>query len=208
MQPLQQERPTRRQNKPRRAGGWNIVDGGYDFHLVRRCTMQKWRTAVKKVLLTARKKDPRIERMLVDAATEWSTYACPSYQSWASLTPLEKQHALFTWILKQKKRSALDILVAGIAGLLHFTLIVQPRHDAYARAVSCARSVWFLLRKERRTYETDSGQGTTRVQHVWINKRIRIRSRNAAQKIEAQIQRHAGWFIEAYSGQLVPKLSL
>lgn len=190
----------------RYAGGFRVTEGGYDFRLVRRRPMQKWRKAVKQVLVNARKRDPAIEKMILDCAAEWSTYSCREYQSWPSLTPLEKQQALFAWILKQKKRSAVDIIASGVAGLLYFELNPQKRHDDYARAVSIARPVWFLLRKEWRTYQHESGHGSITVQRVWINERVKIRSRNAAQKIEAAIRKHAGWFMEEYHDRLVHEL--
>lgn len=201
MQPLQQDK----QKKLRRAGGWNVVDGGYDFRLVRRRTIQKWRTAVKKVLLnnSRRKNDPAIEKMVLDCATEWATYACPDYQAWPSLTPLEKQQALFAWILRQKKRSAIDVLVAGIAGALYHEFNPQSRHDDYARAVNIGRSVWILLRPVYRTYHHDSGHGTIRIEHLCITKKIRMRSRYAAQRIEQAIKKHAGWFIKKYGHEVV-----
>jgi len=190
----------------RYAGGFRVTDGGYDFHLVRRRTIQKWRKAVKQVLLSAKKKDPAIEKMILDCATEWATYACPGYQSWPSLTPLEKQQALFAWILRQKKRSALDILVAGIAGDLYSTYCPQSRNDSYARAVNIGRSVWILLRPVYRTYHHDSGHGTTRIEHICITKKIRMRSRNAAQRIERAIKKHAGGFIEEYGYAIASRL--
>ncbi|MDK2742109.1 MAG: hypothetical protein NDI90_04285 [Nitrospira sp. BO4] len=144
--------------------------------------------------------------MIMDCAAEWETYACPEYQAWPSLTPLEKQQALFAWILRQKGRKALDILVAGIAGHLHFVFTPQKRRDSYARAVTVGRSIWFLLRQEYRTYERDSGHGSITLQHVCITKKVRLRSRNAAQRIEAAIRKQAGWFMEEYHGRLVEEL--
>ncbi|MBX3301582.1 MAG: hypothetical protein KF693_05140 [Nitrospira sp.] len=200
----------RKRLKP--AGGFQICDGGPGFKLVKRRTMQKWRKAVKEVMLNkrgrVRKHDPAIEQMLLDCATEWATYACPAYQSWPSLTPLQKQQALFAWILRQKRRTALDILVAGIAGDLYTTYGPQPLKTPYARAVNVGRSVWFLLRAEFKDYTHDDGHGSITVQRVCITKKVRLRSRNAAQRIERAIRKHAAWFIERYgyaiASELVP----
>ena len=156
-----------------------------------------------------RRKDLRIEHMLFAAELGWNTYVVPDYQAWASLTPLEKQKALFAWILRQKggrRRTAIDILASGIAGHLYNTLKPQPRHDSYAHSVSVARPIWFLLRREWRTYEHDNGHGVITKEQVWINKKIRLRSRYCCQRIEAEIQKHAGWFIREYYTQLIVEL--
>lgn len=193
----------------RPAGGFQITEGGPSFSLVKRRIMQKWRTVVKKVILNKRAKkrrDLRVEHMLFACALEWNTYACPDYQAWPSLTPLEKQQALFAWILRQKGKSAVDIIASGIAGDLYNTLKPQPRHDAYAHAVSVARPIWFLLRREWRTYEHDNGHGVVTTKKVWINKKVRLRSRNACQRIEAAIRVHCNWFMREYHEKLVKEL--
>ncbi|MDK2745534.1 MAG: hypothetical protein NDI90_21740 [Nitrospira sp. BO4] len=195
--------------KPRlqRAGGFQICDGGPGFKLVKRRTMQKWRKAVKQVLLSARKNDPAIEKMILDCATEWGTYSCPDYQSWSSLTPLEKQQALFAWILRQKQRSTVEILVAGIAGDLYTTYGPQALKTPYARAVNIGRSVWFRLRQEYRTYEHDSGHGSTRIKHICITRKVRIRSRNACQRIEVNLVKHGmKEFVKRYGDAIASRL--
>ncbi len=194
------------------AGGFRICDGGPDFWLFKRKEILPYRKAVKAILEAAKRNDPRIQKMIEDAATEWSTYACPDFQAWPSLSPLLKQQALFSWILRQrtrklrKQRTAEEVLIAGVAGLLHWQLNVQPRHDAYSRAVSCGRSVWFLLRREYRDYEHDDGHGTITVNKVCLNKRVRMRSRYACQRIETAIMKQAGWFMEEYGSRLVEEV--
>jgi hypothetical protein len=203
------------QYQPKRAGGWNVVDGGYDFHLVKRSVIRPWREAVKAVIehnQSATIADPRIQFMLNSASSEWSTYAAPAYNQWPSLTPLFKAQSLIAWILKQEtpsrkhKRTVLDIIASGIAGNLYDTLKPQPRHDSYARAVSVARPVWFLLRPEYRTYEHDNGHGFVTQKKVWINKKVRLRSRYACQRIEASIRKHVEWFIEQYHDELIEEI--
>jgi hypothetical protein len=192
----------------RDAGGFRVTDGGYDFHLFKREEIQCYRHAVKSVLKSAKKNDPRIQKMLEDAATEWATYACPDFQMWSSLAPTAKAQALIAWILCQttkklkKKRTAEEVLIGGIAGLLHWKLNVQKRHDDYSRAVSCARSVWFLMRREYREYQHDDGHETVTVNKVCLNRKVRLRSRHACQRIEAAITKQAGWFLETYEPQL------
>lgn len=206
--------PSLKHNRLRSAGGFSVCDGGPGFYLVKRNTIGPWRKAVKQLLLNkqVRKNDPRIERMLTDAATEWSTYERPAYNQWTQLTPEGKQQALFAWILYQRTKTwkrqhkPIDILAAGIAGDLYSTYCPQQRNDSYARAANIGRSVWILLRREWRTYEHNSNYGSTRLQHVWINENVRLRSRYAAQRIEAAIRKHAGWFMEEYHGRLAMEL--
>jgi len=155
----------------------------------------------------------RPQPLLNTAQLEWNSYSTPDYQSWTSLTPLLKSQSLIGWILKQEtpkrkeKWSVIDILAAGIAGDLHFKLKPQARHDSYAHAVSVALPVYYLLRKEFRTYEHDNGHGVITLKRVWINKKVRLRSRYAAQRIHAEIMRHAGEFMEKYEGELVKELN-
>lgn len=192
----------------RHAGGWRITDGGYDFRLVKRRTIQKWRTTIKQFLLnqSTTRADPRIQHMLDSAASEWATFEAPEYQAWASLTPLLKSQALFAWILRQQGRNAVDIIASGVAGDLYDTLKPQSRHDSYARAVSVARPIWFLLRRDWRIYEHDNGHGVITKKKVWINKNVRLRSRNACQRIEAAIRLHCDWFIKEYQAEIVKEL--
>lgn len=216
--------------KLRNAGGWNVVDGGYDYRLVRRGAIQRWRAVVKRILLeqAARRRNNKgtpaatrqrssstdqhsVATILTDAATTWSTYAVPAYNQWSSLTPLEKQQALFAWVLTQttktgRRHAPVDILASGIAGLLYWEHHVQPRHDDYSRAVDCARPIWFLLRREWKTYERDNGHGTVTRKHVWINKNIRLRSRNACQRIESEIKRVAGEWLQENRSVVVREL--
>lgn len=190
--------------KLQRAGGFNACDGHpVLFRRAWPTQLRPWRIAVKKLLTQLQQTDPRIDEMVTSATTEWLTYEQPAYSQWTSLTPLQKQQALFAWIFNQKTPtgkswSVLEILSAGLAGLLWWEHHVQPRHDAYTRAVDCARAVRFLLRTERRYYESDDGHGMVRKREVWINQHVQIRSRNAAQKIEAEIQKHAGWLLRDY----------
>lgn len=190
------------------AGGFQICDGGPGFKHAKRRTIQKWRKTVRTVLLnkTVRKRDRAIEKMILECETEWATYACAEYQSWSSLTPLLKQQALFGWILRQKRRKAIDILASGIAGDLYTTYGPQALKSPYARAVNVARFIYFLFRFEYRDYIHDNGHGTTTTEHVCITKNVRLRSRNACQRIEAAIRKQAGWFMEEYHGRLVEEL--
>lgn len=205
---------TLKHNKLRSAGGFSVCDGGPGFYLVKRNTIGPWRKAVKQLLLNkqVRKNDSSIEKMILDAATEWSTYERPTYNQWTQLTPEGKQQALFAWILYQRTKTwkrqhkAIDILAAGIAGDLYTTYCPQQRNDSYARAANIGRSVWILLRREWRTYEQDSSYGTTRLQHVWINRNVRLRSRYAAQRVEAAVKKYADVFIEKYGATVASKV--
>ncbi len=205
---------TNRPKKSIRAGAWNVVDGGYDFRLFKRRQIQRYRNSVQHVLNSARTHDPRIAEMLTEAACEWNAYdASVPFHHWPSLTPLEKSQALIAWILKQKKRTkyktAEDVLVAGIAGSIHWKVNVQKRHDNYSRAVSCARSVWIILAPIWKTYDRHSGQqhGITQVQRLCITKKVRMRSRYCCQRVEADIMAHAGWFLDEYEAEIMNRIT-
>lgn len=198
-------RPTKPRLRP--AGGFDVAHGhSTQFNLVKRGPVYQWRVSIRSLLQKLRKQDPRIEKMLLDAQCEWSTYDCPEFNQWATLSPLAKQQALFAWIMRQKGRSgslknSLDILSAGLAGRLWWEHHVQPRHDDYTRAVDTGRTVYYLLGREWRTYEREWNGVITR-ENVHLTKRVTPYSRHFCQRVEAEVMRHAGWVLEEYREQL------
>ncbi len=197
----------------RPAGGFQISQGHpTQFPLIRRARARYLRRLIKQFILSKVKaKDKATIQMLSDFQAEILTYPRYDYASWTDLTPLEKQQALFSWIIDQASRmrghkySHLDVLVAGLAGLMHNSLRPEHQlHTPYARAVDCGRSIWFLLKPEFKDYEHEDGHGNTRVERVEINRRVRLRSRNAAQRMEACVMRYAGEFLEKYSQDFAP----
>lgn len=196
--------PYRSRPKPRSAGGLTVCKTSPQFRPIKRRPSLKWTTIVKLFLRKQSTQDERINHMLQEASAEWSTYQLREYHEWANLTPKEKQEALFSWILQQpRKTTALDILSAGLAGLIWWEHHVQPRHDSYSRAVDCAKAVWHLNQKVYRTYSSDDGHGHLTAKRVFVNRLVRLTSRHACQRIEAEIKKQAGWILEAYRAELI-----
>jgi hypothetical protein len=203
-------KPSSPERKPKlhHAGGFRIT-GGHPtlFPLIRRYRARYLRRLIKNHIKSLVKAgDAATIQMLSDFQSEILTYPRYEYASWTDLTPLEKQQALFTWIIAQAQRkqnhkySHLDILAAGLAGLVHNSHRPEGQlRTPYARAVDCGRSIWFLLKPEFKEYEHEDGHGNIRVERVEINRRVRLRSRNAAQRMEAAVMKYAGEFLEKYS---------
>lgn len=193
-----------KQAKIQPAGGFVIADGGPGFKLVRCRALQRYRKPIKKFLISkrARKKDPRIEKMLLDLSAEIATYDCPPFHHWPNLTPIEKQQALFKWIIKQGRYAVVDLIAAGLAGDFYTTYGPQTLKSPYARAVNIGRAVWYLLKREYKDFAHDNGHGQITTRKIWINKKVRMRSRYAAQRIEACIKKHAGFILEEYGQEL------
>lgn len=198
------------------AGGFNIV-GGHPtlFPFMKRGKASYVRAHVKqRITQLVQAGDQETILMLSEFEAEILTYSRYEYSQWTSLKPLEKQQALTTWIIAQGKRkrqfkySHVDILAAGVAGLLYNSLRPEGQlKTPYARAVDCARAVFYLFRPERRTYEHDNGHGLVTRRSVWINKKVQLRSRFAAQRIEKTTLRYAGQFMERYAAEILLSVS-
>lgn len=191
--------------KPRSAGGLSVCITSPQYRPIKRRPSLKCTTAVKIFLRKQSTQDARINHMLQEASAEWSTYQLREYHEWANLTPKEKQEALFSWILNQTRTrpaKPLDILSAGLAGLIWWEHHVQPRHDSYSRAVDCAKAVWHLNQKVYRSYSSDDGHGHHITKRVFVNRLVRLTSRHACQRIETEIRKQAGWILEAYRAEL------
>ncbi|MDK2744307.1 MAG: hypothetical protein NDI90_15475 [Nitrospira sp. BO4] len=198
----------------RRAGGFPICDGSKQYPALRRRWIKPWRKTVSKFIAERVKAgDESVMKMIQDLTCEIQTYEQRNFNEWANLTPLSKQQALFRWILDQAKWkkhyrfTAADILAAGIAGDVWTTYGPEPQlRTPYARAANIGHSVRFLLATEWRDYERDNGHGMVTLLRINLTKKVRMRSRNACQRIEAAIKKHAGWFIQKYGNEISQRI--
>lgn len=196
----------RKRLKP--AGGYPIVDGCAEFPNVERRDLRSWRNAVRRFIVRKVKQgDAEVIAMIREAECEWLTFECQPFHHWTNCTPLGKAQTLIAWILRQgrekksgygwnrRRHTTLDILVNGIAADLWVTHGPSKLKSPYYRAVQIGRAVRFLLLAEFREYEQDHTNGLVTLSRIKITQKIRMRSRNACQRLETVIKRHAGWFL-------------
>lgn len=147
--------------------------------------------------------------MLQDIEAEIQTFEPTPFHRFGTLTPLEKSQMVFAHVLRQGRYGVLDMVAVGVSVVLicEHGDIKRPPKLPYFRAVQVGRAIRHLLKAEFKVYEREDGRTGEIIQtRVKLTTNIRMRSRNACQRVEAFIRKHADWFIQQYGPRLVAEV--
>lgn len=190
---------------PQHAGNYRICSGSPAYPNLTVPQRKPWITAVRRHLRRRIKaNDPLVLAMLRESASEWATFEATPFHHFGTQRPIGKAQALIAHLLKQG-RTPLDILSVAIATILisEHGNIPRPPKLPYFRAIQVGLAVRWLIKPVFKYYDReDQRTGLIVTTKVNVSAPVRMRSRNACQRLEIIIRKHSSEFLSKYGGQI------